>query len=121
MTTIFTKEIERLEEDIMKIQKVDTMFEELFLNEEEEKIYQLQKLEKRFILSEEDILWKLDKERLKALDDFNRANKSFLSYKLYILNSKGFPTSKAIRYMNKEQVKKQYIESKKELGMEEGK
>jgi len=80
----------------MEVQKVATMFEELFLTEEEEKIYQLQKLEKRFILSEEEMLWELEKKKIEALDYFKRANKSFQNYKRHLLNSKGLATQDSI-------------------------
>ena len=63
------------------------MFEELFLTDEEEKMYQLKKLEKRFILLEEDMLFELDKNRIEALDKFNVANKSFFYYKHHLSNS----------------------------------
>lgn len=57
------------------------MFDELFLTKEEEKRYQLEKLEKHFILSKEDML---DMLRRKAVDtkiSANLARDAYLDYK----------------------------------------
>jgi len=60
---------------------MNDIFDGLFLNEEEQKIYELEKLEKKFIISQEDMLWELDKRRIEALDCAYYYAEIFYNYK----------------------------------------
>ena len=63
------------------------MFEELFLTEEEEKRYQLQKLEKNFILSQENMLSMLRKKAVDTKISADLARDSYLDYERRLRSS----------------------------------
>ena len=57
------------------------MFEELFLNKEEERLHQLGKLEKSFILSQEDMFERLKKDAIEKTEQAKLAQASYWNYK----------------------------------------
>lgn len=63
------------------------MFEELFLTEEEEKKYQLEKLENQFILSEETMLSILRNRAVDTKVSANLARNSYLDYERRLRSS----------------------------------
>ena len=67
--------------------EVRKMFEELFLTKEEEKKYQLQKLEKEFILSQEDMLSMLRKKAVNTKISANLARDSYFDYERRLRSS----------------------------------
>jgi hypothetical protein len=57
------------------------MFDDLFLNEEEQRRYTLSKLEDKFIISEEEMLKILAYDVLEAKESYERKLKYYLHYK----------------------------------------
>jgi hypothetical protein len=57
------------------------MFEELFLTKEEEQLYQLGKLEKSFIISQEDMLKQLRDNTIEKTELAKLAQTAYLHYK----------------------------------------
>jgi arginine repressor len=60
------------------------MFEELFLTKEEEKLYQLDKLEKSFILSQEEMLKRLKEDAIEKTEQAKLAQALYWNYKKLI-------------------------------------
>jgi len=55
-------------------------FEELFLTKEEEKLYQLKKLEEKFILSTKDMLLKLKSDMINSFKLAKNYRESYFNY-----------------------------------------